>query len=805
MRKFNLLLLSAVLSATVQTGYATDLGMATSVYPVSATTNNETLNNWTMNGGYTNMSTRPLMILTWGEEVHFCDIDELPKRDGELVSKGNGYVTIMSLTNPDLDATKKTININIGADYYTSGSEGEVPTSSQYVCVALNDYATTKFQNGVTYYFTLPAGLLINDEGVGNPEQTFTYTKVALETGLSNNPEWFTPTPTLVNTKITGGDFAIGELDKLTISPAGVTLLEAPCVGQLPVYNSSTQELRYIENGIGIENGKIVADLSSISDIPGMWEVFVPGSIGYIEKNGKISSYGGTIAKFRILKNDGATEFLPDNVSLYGSYIGEPLPAYNSTLPTVIVSWEGLPFNIAENANVTFNSEGSSISTTLERISRTVNGFAEFSLKITPTNPGSGGPSTYNLVIPAGTVISGDAINREMSIKIVYTPYTSDYVVTPAKSSTVPLEQFTGVTVEFPGAKTIIENPSTTAPCILKEGSLEKELVMGETILIEGNKLIIPMKLTVRTTRSFTLIIPRNKFVIDNSYLNTAISHSFRVSPPTPVAVNLKVTGADGLENAEDYVEVELVTDPEEGITEPVELENGEFKLSYTQPTGFKLTPNEGYEVEVSVNKPALAAESILEMDTFTLIDLPYDSKFNNTVFTAEVSHPSAPTTKVTLNYTAGDGIEGKVWDYVTVSVNEFNDGGGTEGEEGVDTDVKVITPNANPFAFKVIPSTTLSFTPVKGYSVEVASEQSEEGVLEIREGEVTSATIFKGAPKALSFMLTVNLKSDNSVSSLFDDGTEETIYNLQGIRVDRNHLSKGDVYIIGGKKVIFK
>ena len=73
-----------------------------------------------------------------------------------------------------------------------------------------------------------------------------------------------------------------------------------------------------------------------------------------------------------------------------------------------------------------------------------------------------------------------------------------------------------------------------------------------------------------------------------------------------------------------------------------------------------------------------------------------------------------------------------------------------------------------------------------------------------ITDNEGTYTIILNENAKGLVITFTVKADGSNYIMSLYNVEDDAAIYTLQGIRVDKNKLTKG-IYIINGKKVMLR
>ena len=518
MKKLNLLALSALMASSWLTAGAQSLGTAKSVMPqLTTTTTNTTYQNYTMDGGYS-VGTTSYILLSW---------------NGETIKLGDGSTSGGAINATSTDGgTAVSVKYYIGEVHQQTASNA--PETATTLCIYLTSGSPTAGKN---YEFTIPAGLIQNEAGETNAAQTISFTRTSTSyISTVGSYADYNKLPTYINTTSNGTVYAASDLSNFQVAciynttAANPWTMEAAPEGiyEINAIDKITGETKDLTSNFSITDGKLVGNLSSLP--AGSWNIFIPqGYAHYTNTSGTLYGTSAVLYNFEIL-DDSAFEPLPSEATLYGATIGTALPQYNTSFPSTLnVSWNGQPIAVAEDAPaVTLTSGTMSYDCTLSGASKVTNGQTEYCLKVTPPTPVPTAGGVYTLTIPAGVVKSGSYENEEVTFDINLTPVTNNVTITPTPG-TVALSGFDGITIEFPGATTVAQAGEwTTSPTLTAPGASATNLVLGSTITIDSNKVIIPVSSPV--VGNYVLNIPANLFVVDNAALNPAIKQTFTVA-----------------------------------------------------------------------------------------------------------------------------------------------------------------------------------------------------------------------------------------------------------------------------------
>lgn len=291
----------------------------------------------------------------------------------------------------------------------------------------------------------------------------------------------------------------------------------------------------------------------------------------------------------------------------------------------------------------------------------------------------------------------------------------------------------------------------------------------------------------------------------------------------TAQTVTLAFTGEDLPQEAYKCVTLlDIVHLDDEGDPTTFTVDSNNYELELTAP-GFMVVyqPNEDYAVIDYLITDAEGAEvsydaytelpGLIQQNTLDEFGEDEEAGFIYTVgiypipevegytFTAVIAYigetepePVKEPVTVTINY-VGD-LEGPTYTYVHTLFEPLS--GSFETSTTVDNDS---------FNFVCIPAVSISFEAFDDYEIDsVTTIPADNEYINVQGGKyVKSVSLKEGLTGSVSINV-VMIPDATGINALGTDKAEAVIYNLQGVRVDGNHLPKG-VYIINGKKVAVK
>lgn len=488
-----------------------------------------------MDGQYTDSASS--MLLQWDEEVSFVE----------------GVEPYFELTLPGTSMPTRMYGIYLGTNSY-----GNYEGLEQSVNVILNlGYNYTPGE----YIVELPAGIIQNSSGdQKNEAQTFRFVYVDYDHILDNyNPGFKVSPADYYRGYVT---YVPGSLDTVNVSWGGYEL-EATGVGTIVAYTEYYGPRTPLE--ASVEDGKIVINTSELG--VGQWAIEIPAGFAkaIVEENEE-----------EVLYINGAFEITykiaePVDLSIYTI---DPDAEYNESLYQIRISFsdQAIEF-VSEEAKagitlIDFYENENEIPITVD----IAGNYGQHYLQILPTG-GITKAGVYRLTVPAQTVTYAGLENQGLTSVFNVLPLTDNYVSTPEPGK-VPSAELATISFEYPDATSISYLGGQAQPPRLYigvgAGQEYRDLVFGEDLTIDGNKIVVTMPTPLEQTQ-YQVNISKYTFRIyteEGEYSNTTLYNTYNVWEGLPDATvldapeyNATVTPNTEVLLTWDYQPIELTDD----------------------------------------------------------------------------------------------------------------------------------------------------------------------------------------------------------------------------------------------------
>lgn len=799
------LLLTLMVSALASGGaFAGTLNPATTVYrPISP---DQFCFGCVING-VTTPENVSVMILQYEEEVSFVTGASIQY---EIVHNGESK-TVTQGSNNDL-----FLGYNDTANYYDG-----FPSVSEYLGLKINTYVFSNNPEAGEFTVKVPAGIVQNASGDTNPAQEFTFTIVnnsalwsfTADSNPAGNQPWMEYSPQDLSTvTISWDDTTLSLTDEAVVMAYKITGL---------VFEESQGELSFKELTPNIVNGKLVVDMSSLSS--GLWSLGVAsGSL-----------------------TDG-TNFNQSLCFQYNIVAPDPITSWQILSPTntgnlsmlkrILISFDNSVVNIvdgkASEITLTKGSQNYNISVS------PIQGFDENYLQIEVSedygDDGLTESGVYTLTIPAG-VIENTAGGTNVEIVQTFTivGFLNQYICNPT-SGTVAPSNLSTIAFEFPGATSIEYIGPAAGQSVIgvasvgRDGSsateTETTLANGSNMNIKGTDQIEVNMGNVSNSNQYRVSIAARNYRItmeDGSvYYNGALEGLWLawdgLDTPTilegpseegelvPVSTQIVLTW--------DYQQIYLTNSPVVRLlwdtesnqktipTTDIQLtsvvnpatnqtvENNALVIDL-EPTLSEITDINQYELTLTLYAGSVENTSLQQNAPFKIYSF-YASPVTEVV--PVVAESTSVASQYEITWADATSITANMDVYPTLAVVNVS------GETVATLSYAAYSGTANTYSVaqpNMLVCNLPTNLPEAAYYVNLPV-----GIVNLSFGDTDETEYFN---QAISLQLTED-PNTVGIDSFGGDSKNEVIYNLNGLRVDRNKLTKG-IYIVNGKKIMVK